>query len=1065
MAKLLFENPRLLLLVVGVIAVAGFSSYTTLPQMEDPPLTERFGVVRTVLPGANAERIESQITQPLEDGIRTVSGIKEVFSESMAGISTISVELEERITDVDTVWSRVRDELSEVAKSLPEGSFEPDFRQPELKAYASILGIRPTRNSEEVNLAILNRIGEELAQVIRGVSGTESVLVYGAPEEEILVEFSTQVLDGLGLTVADVAKQIEASEAKASAGIFRGSENGLVIEIDEDFGTLKRVGKTPIRYGQRGQLVELSEIADLRKAFAAPPESHALVDGTTAIVLGVFVEDDYRIDKWASNLQADLEMFQESLPAGVEITEIFSQDRYVTERLGQLGWNLLLATGAVVGVIFLLMGWRSMIVVGAALPLSALIVITGMRFLGIPIHQMSVTGLIIALGLLIDNAIVIVDEVRAAMRSGKTPARAITDTIKHLALPLFGSTLTTTFAFMPIAILPGSSGEFVGSIAVSVILAINASFLLAMTVVPALTALVQPRRKNGQKSGFWAYGFNSEPLARVYRWSLVHLLRFPVIGILLGVSLPILGFYKSSELSEQFFPPTDRDQFRIELELPASSSLEETERFAQEMREVILENESVSRVHWFLGESAPIFFYNVIPRRKHSPFYGEAYVELKPEMNSRQVIRELQETLDEQFSEARILVRQLEQGPAFDAPVEVQLYGPDLAKLQQLGSEIRLLLTETVEVVHTRADLSESVPKLALRVDEWEARMAGLSHQELSQQLYTSLEGMEAGTLIEVTEELPIRVKLKEEVRSDANAISSLQIRALGPRGRSAQGTPLSAISSFELGSDASAILRRDGERVNEIKAYVTAGVLPDVVITDFRERLDASDFVLPVGYSMEFGGEAKKRDEAVGDLMANVGLLIALMIATLVSAFRSFRAAMIIAIVGGLSIGLGLLAIWLFDFPYGFMGVVGTMGLVGVAVNDAIVVLAGIRDSEAAKWGNIEELADIIVRRTRHIVATSLTTMVGFIPLIMSGGGFWPPVAITIAGGVAGATLLALFFVPCLYLVIFGKAAMPVEQTIPPKKSARRKRASGKKTARKRTGTTKKASNPKKKA
>jgi multidrug efflux pump subunit AcrB len=215
----------------------------------------------------------------------------------------------------------------------------------------------------------------------------------------------------------------------------------------------------------------------------------------------------------------------------------------------------------------------------------------------------------------------------------------------------------------------------------------------------------------------------------------------------------------------------------------------------------------------------------------------------------------------------------------------------------------------------------------------------------------------------------------------------------------------------------------------------------------------------------MEFGGEAKKRDEAVGDLMANVGLLIALMIATLVSAFRSFRAAMIIAIVGGLSIGLGLLAIWLFDFPYGFMGVVGTMGLVGVAVNDAIVVLAGIRDSEAAKWGNIEELADIIVRRTRHIVATSLTTMVGFIPLIMSGGGFWPPVAITIAGGVAGATLLALFFVPCLYLVIFGKAAMPVEQTIPPKKSARRKRASGKKTARKRTGTTKKASNPKKKA
>lgn len=1063
MAKLLFENPRLLLLVVGVIAVAGFSSYTTLPQMEDPPLTERFAVIRTVLPGANAERIESRITQPLEDGIRTVNGIKEVFSESMAGISTISVELEERITDVDTVWSRVRDEVSEVAKTLPDGSLEPDFRQPELKAYASILGIRPRDPEGPVNLAILNRVSEELAQGVRRLNGTESVSVYGAPQEEILVEFSTSVLDGLGLTVADVALQIEKSEAKASAGMYRGSENGLVIEIDEDFDSLERVGSTPIRYGERGHLVELSEIADLSKATAEPPESRAIVDGSHAIVLGIFVEDDFRIDNWAASLEEELATFEESLPAGVEVIHIFSQDRYVTERLRQLGGNLLLATGAVVAVIFLLMGWRSMIVVGAALPLSALMVLTGMRFLDIPIHQMSVTGLIIALGLLIDNAIVIVDEVKAAIRSGKRPALAIKGTIQHLALPLLGSTLTTTFAFMPIAILPGSSGEFVSSIAVSVILAINASFLLAMTVVPALTALLQPKKKpNG---GFWAYGFYSDPLGRLYRWSLVHLLRFPVIGVLLGVSLPILGFYKASELSEQFFPPTDRDQFRIELELPASSSLVETEQFALAMREVILENENVSRVHWFLGESAPIFFYNVVPKRKHSPFYGEAYVELKPEMDSRETIRDLQENLDKQFPGARILVRQLEQGPAFDAPVEVQLYGPDLAKLQELGTEIRLLLAETVEVVHTRADLSESVPKLALRVNEWEARMAGLSHQEISEQLYTSLEGMEAGSLIEVTEELPIRVKLKDEVREDANAISSLQFRSIGPRGRSAQGTPLSAIGSFELGSDASSILRRNGARVNEIKAYVTAGTLPDVVITDFRKRLAESDFNLPTGYMMEFGGEAKKRDEAVGDLMASVGLLIALMIATLVSAFRSFRAAMIVAIVGGLSIGLGLLAIWLFEFPFGFMGVVGTMGLVGVAVNDAIVVIAGIRDSEGAKLGNIEAMADIIFRRTRHIVATTLTTMVGFIPLILSGGGFWPPVAITIAGGVAGATLLALFFVPCLYLIVFGKVAMPAEMTIPKKKAPSRRRPSSKKSPRKKSGTTKKAANPKKKA
>jgi multidrug efflux pump subunit AcrB len=375
----------------------------------------------------------------------------------------------------------------------------------------------------------------------------------------------------------------------------------------------------------------------------------------------------------------------------------------------------------------------------------------------------------------------------------------------------------------------------------------------------------------------------------------------------------------------------------------------------------------------------------------------------------------------------------LEQGPAFDAPVEVKIFGPDLAVLQKLGNEVRVLMTETHDVVHTRSDLTEMVPKLALHLDEYQTRMSGLSHKEIEQQLYSSLEGLESGSLIEDTEEIPIRVRMEGDARKDTGRISSFELRPLTPRGRAQNATPLSALGEMNLSSEVASIPRIDGKRTNEIKAYITAGTLPHLVITEFKQKLEDSGFTLPPGYSMEYGGEAAKRDEAVGNLMSDIPLLIMLMIATLVASFRSFRVAFIVAVVGGLSVGLGLGALWAFRFPFGFMGVVGTMGLVGVAVNDAIVVMAGIRDNKSARAGVPEAIADIVIRRTRHIVATSLTTMVGFTPLVLGGGGFWPPVAITIAAGVGGATMLALFFVPSFYLLFIGRGINPtLEAPIP---------------------------------
>ncbi|MDF1811404.1 MAG: efflux RND transporter permease subunit [Verrucomicrobiales bacterium] len=1036
MATLLYNNHRLLLLLIGIITVAGLSSYSTMPRMEDPILVQRYGIVRTVFPGADADRVESQISRPLEEDIQTIKGIKHITSESMAGISTVTIELKEEVTDVDTVWSRVRDEISETTKSLPDEAHDPEFERPEMRSYASIVALQWT-GDEQPNFTILTRLSEDLKAIIRALPGTESVAIFGKQKEEVLIEVPGENLHRLGVSIGNISQQIEQSESKRSAGMFRGEDSELVIELDQDLDSLERIGSTPIRYGSN-ELARLDEIARIKKGVKSPPDSMTIVDGKDSIVVAAFVRDESRIDLWNEDLYERLAEFTDSLPRGIELDVLFTQNIYVQDRLTQLAKNLLVGTLAVVIVVFLLMGWRSMIVVGVALPLSTLIVISGMRVLDIPIHQMSVTGLIIALGLLIDNAIVMVDEVGNGLREGKSPLEAITETIRQLGLPLFGSTLTTTLAFAPIVMLPGSSGEFVGSIAISVILAINASFLLAMTVIPALTALLFRPGKTQQgtigdstgysstsnrvQSGFLQRGIYSQFLLKVYRWLLVKLFHLPVLGVVIGFLLPVTGFYVSRSLPEQFFPPADREQFQIEMEMTASTTLAETRKTAAAIRDSVLKMDGVKRVHWFIGESSPAFFYNMMASRRNAAFYGQALVECEPGVNSREIIRKMQNKVDDEFVTCRVLVRQLEQGPPFKAPVEVKLFGPDIAILQKLGNKVRLILAETNEVVHTRADLNEIVPKLAVILDEYDVRKAGLSNHEIENQLYSSLEGLHSGSLIDGTEEIPIRVRTDSLTRQNTGDIATLELQSPHLH-QPGSGFPLAAISELELGSEVAAITRRDGQRFNEVRAYITAGTLPDLVITEFKERLANSDFFLPPGYSLEYGGEAEKRDEAVNNLMANIPLLIALIIATLVASFRSFRVALVIALVGGLSIGLGLGSLWLFKFPFGFMGVVGTMGLVGVAVNDAIVVMAGIRDDPEARVGVPSAIAEIIIRRTRHILATTLTTIAGFIPLMLDDGGFWPPVATTIAGGVGGATLLALCFVPSVYLLFIGRA------------------------------------------
>ncbi|QDV06200.1 Cobalt-zinc-cadmium resistance protein CzcA [Planctomycetes bacterium Poly30] len=1013
LSNLYYRNPRLLTLTLMLILVAGFASFQLLPRAEDPELTSRNAQIFTAFPGADASRVEALVTDVVEDMLAEFEEIKEIKSVSRAGLSTVAIELRDEIANVGPVWTEIRDDLAGIVPDLPPGAREPDFVEFELSAYTLLVGLTWELDSTP-NRTILGRLAEELADKLRAVPGTHDVALSGAPQEEVLVELDPAQMASLGLDARLVSAAIERSDSKVAAGEVSGATNEIQLEVSGEIESLDRIRDVLIDRGGGGDaFVRLGDIATITKSEVQPIESLALIDGEEGVVVAARMEVGRRVDVWSERARAVTDSFHEALPAGVGGEVLFDQSKYTEERLGNLVFNFLFGAVLVMVVLFFTMGWRSAILVGTALPLTTLMVLQGLRTIGVPLHQMSVTGMIIALGLLIDNAIVVVDEVRHRLQRGDDRAEAVGAAVKHLAVPLFGSTLTTCMAFAPIALMPGGAGEFVGPIALSVILAIACSFFLALTITPALTGLLDKVFPAKGADTFLGRGLYFPRLDRAYSGALGFLFGRPVLAVALAILAPFLGFLAAPRLPEQFFPPADRDQFNVKLLLAPVSSLETTRELALRARDVAVAHPRVERVHLFVGQSSPKYYYNLVETQRDAPFFAQALIQLDGPEDSIQVVRDIQAALDEAVPQAVVLAQQIEQGPPFDAPVEMHLYGPDLQRLRALGDEVRLALTRLPNVTHVRSTLDGGAPKLRLDLDDETARLVGTDNRGVAAALEQSLTGVTGGSLIEATEELPVRVRVGDLVRGSARQVETLILPT-------AEGwTNLASLGDLTLVPETAVIAHRNRRRVNTTQGFLEAGTLPSEVLGQLLEALESEGFEAPDGYELEVGGESAKRDEAVGNLAGSAALLLVLMAAALVLTFNSFRMAGIIAIVGFLAVGLALLAVAVYGAPFGFMTIVGAMGLIGVAINDSIVVLAALREDEGADRGDIDATVQIVRRASRHVFSTSLTTMAGFAPLIVAGGAFWPPLAVAIAGGVAGATLIAITLVPALHIVV----------------------------------------------
>ena len=1036
MVKPFYRNIRLLVLTFILIVAWGFSSFEALPRQEDPELVNRAAVVKTAFPGASAERVEALVTEVLEGEISEIEEIDTLSSNSRVGFSTVTIELVESVKNAQPIWSQVRDEIADAAADFPAGAGVPELEESKTKAYTAIASITWNQPNEP-NYAVLRRYAEQLEVAMRGVGGTEEVEIFGDPQEEVTVEIDAAELVAVGLSPQALAQQIDLSDAKVSAGQYRSDRSNVAIEVDSELATIDRIRQIPIQ-SQDGQFTRLSDIARVSRGIRQPTSDLALVSGKPAVVVGVLMKSGVRIDQWATKMKAEIANFEASLPQGVSLDLIFDQSAYVEERIGTLLGNLFIGALLVVGVSLISMGWRSALVVGIALPLTTLMVFGWMTVVEIPIHQMSVTGLIIALGLLIDNAIVVVDEIKLEMDEGEEPLQAVVKTVNYLKVPLLASTVTTIMTFLPIALLPGSAGEFVGSIAIGVIMALITSLALSLTVIASLAARMLANTKHKaaelqhhrprnilqkiqawllKPDAWWNTGFNSKKLARPYRKSLRFTQTKPLLAIALCFFIPLIGFISAGSLKNQFFPSVSRDRFQIEIEFSASTAIAETKRKILEAREVILAHPKIKDVHWFIGESAPKFYYNFTGNRENQSNYAQAMVQLNTDRDAETIIQDLQNELDTRLPSARILVRQLQQGPPFDAPIEMRIFGSDIQELRSLGMEARAILASIPDVIHVRDDLSETLPKLALSIDEEQARQAGLTNTAIAQQLEGYLEGAIGGSILEATENLPVRVRVGNAQRADLSQIAGLNLSAEGGDNNDFRST--SALGEFNLKPQLSTIARRNEQRVNIVQGYITAGVLPSVIQAEFEEKLAAANFELPPGYRYEWGGELSESSEAQGNLALYVPILLVIMMTALVLSLGSFRQAGIVAGVAVGCIGTALFSLKVAGAPLGFMAIIGTMGLVGIAINDTIVVLSALNEHPDARQGKRQAVENVVAKATRHVVTTTITTIAGFIPLLISGGPFWRPLAIAITGGISGSSILALYFVPAVYLWI----------------------------------------------
>jgi multidrug efflux pump len=1002
--------PSVVLAAVFIAIAWGTVALVRLPRQEEPALTWRLANVVTLLPGASPERVESLITDVLERNIEQVDDVEHIYSVSRAGVSLVQIELADAVTEAGPVWQKVRHKLSEAQVELPAGTIGPDLDDEIMGTFAVLVAITsPTRSYRE-----LKDQAERLEDQLRFLSTTASTDLFGVQREVIEVEPQPARLAAYDLSFHHIATALHNRNTRQPSGRLRVEQSELLVEASGEFENESDLRDMVLLTTGDGQTVRLGDVATVRRTTVTPPEPLARIDGKNTVVVGARARADLRLDRYGETVRHIIDGFRESLPADYQCLLMHDLSKYTRQRARELGRTLLLSITGVFLSTLLFMGWRGASIVTASIPLTGLIVLILFGLLGVPLNQMSVMAIIMSMGLLVDNAIVVTEQIERSAGEGADWTRIASDEPAKLFMPLLVSTLTTTAAFLPIYLLPGGTGEFVRAIPIGVAVCLLTSLVIAMTVIPPLCRYaLSPVSTQDSPSPLHRASrrFNWQPERR-YRVVLDWAVDRPVLALVVTSAVMIGGASLGLTLRRDFFSPVQRDQFVIDLFAPQGSALAHTTELVEEVEGILLDEKEIENVGAFVGRNAPLVFYNLISQETYANHYAQLIVRVKDWRDTARVAQRVQQQCRTQVTGGDCVVHILEHGAPFLAPFEVRVSGPSIPALQELGRRTAGLLHDSPGVRNIRSNYGNESLKLVAVVNEPVARAIGIDQQTVAQELRYRLDGLLASHLQEGDERIDILVRFPATGREDIADVRSVYFKPSADQ----RLIPFSTIAHLDPQWEASSIYRRDGQRTLSLLAYPQFGLTAAQVSKQFASKLDSMAADAPAGYTIQLGGENEQRQEAESNLLRRAIYAIGFFLVLLMVEFRSFRLTGLILVVVPLSLSGTMLGLWLTGWPFNFMAIMGMMIVLGVVINDAVILVDGYQRRKRDGQPLRQRVIDGTLDRTRHVVITTVTTIAGFLPLAISPSLLWPPLAIAIIGGEALATMLTLVVIPAAY-------------------------------------------------
>ncbi|MEN1727118.1 MAG: efflux RND transporter permease subunit [Pseudomonadota bacterium] len=985
------QRRPLIITVVTLLTLLGLASWSGMDRQEDPFFPYRYAQVLVPWQGAQPERVQRLVIEIIEDELAKVEEVREIRSTARLGFANLIVGLESYVYDTDNVWDRVRVALDEAEKRIPERAGPIELRDRSMDTHGIVLGL-----TGDDDLLVLLEAARSLRRDLFTVPGIGRIDIIGNPGEQLRVRVDPAQLMAAGLTMDQLAATISSANEVVPGGALIVDERNLIVQPLSDLSALDQLSALPVA-GDSSRLIRLGDIADILLQSAEPVGERIEFNGRPSVALGIVIpEERTNAVTFGENVRARVAEV-EPLFAPLAIEEMFFQPRWVEQRLGELGSTLLLGVVIVATILLLAMGWRMGVVVASLLPIVTLSALAVYALGGGILHQMAVAGMVIALGMLVDNAIVMVESLQWHLDRGRNAAQAALAATRELAGPLAAATGTTLAAFLPLLLSVGDTADFTRGIPILVMLVLIVSFIYAVLVTPALAPYVLKAGGSRSANKLDELGQRLGHISHSRPWTILG------ASALLVVVMAAMGTF----LPREFFPSTDRNQLIVDLNFPEGTRTETTALHARAIAADLSALPIVTDVHVFAGFSGPHFYYNLI-ETPQAPHLGRLAVITNSDSDLPPLMEWIDRYLPDRVPEAEVIARALGQGPPVDAPVEVRIYGPNSDALIEATDLVMAAVRDTDGTRSVRHKLGQGLPTLEVTIDDAEVARQGVSRERIAEIIARATRGQRISTWRTGREPLPVLLGTDEGERLPHEALAGLTVDT-------ANGSlPLDQFVDMELTLMPAVIESRDLQRITSVLAETDPGVTYGQVWAELGPKLD--ELELPPGVRVTPGGAAAEASTANSALFGTLPIGALVLLAFLMWQFNSIRLTGLVLLTVPLAAAGVVPGLLLTGQPFSFTAMLGVVALIGIVVNNAIVLIDRIEAGKAEGLTLEQSISAAVSRRIRPILLTTATTIAGLIPLTWTQSTLWPPMAWAIISGLTVATILTLLLIPAAY-------------------------------------------------